>query len=148
MKFAEDKSMDMKKAVGAVVGAFVLLVAGRYLIHEVWLKPDYMMHADTMRSDAAILHRMWILQVSNFLVAFAAVMIYLRGVENKSWVGQGIRFGILLALVGVIPQSLIEYSVYPVPYMMAVKWMIGESGLAVLMSLLIAMICQPKTQSA
>jgi hypothetical protein len=140
--------MDMKKTVGAVVGAFVLLAVGRYLIHEVWLKPDYMMHADTMRTEAAIFHRLWILQLSNFLVAFAAVMIYVRGVEAKSWVGQGIRFGILLALVGVIPQSLIEYSVYPLPYMIAVKWIIGEGGLAVLMSLLIAMICQPKQQTA
>jgi hypothetical protein len=140
--------MEMKKTVGAVVGAFVLLAVGRYLIHQVWLKPDYMMHADVMRTEAAIFHRLWILQLSNFLVAFAAVMIYARGVEAKSWVGQGIRFGILLALVGVIPQSLIEYAVYPVPYMMAVKWIIGEGVLAVLMSLLIAMICQPKASAA
>jgi len=76
------------------------------------------------------------------------VMIYVRGVEAKSWVGQGIRFGILLALVGVIPQSLIEYAVYPLPHMLAEKWIIGEGGLAVLMSLLIAMICQPKQQTA
>jgi hypothetical protein len=140
--------MDMKKTIGAVVGAFVVVAAGRYLIHEVWLKPDYMVHADVMRTDAEIFRRLWILQVSNFLVALAAVMIYVRGVESKSWIGQGIRFGIMIALLGVIPQSLIEYSVYPVPYMMAVKWMIGEGGLAVLMSLLIAMICQPKQQTA
>ena len=140
--------MDMKKTIGAVVGAFVLLVGGRYLIHEVWLKPDYMAQAEIMRADADILHRMWILQLANFMFALGAVLIYIRGVEAKSWVGQGIRYGILLAMASVVPQSLIEYSVYPLPHMLGLKWVIGEGGLAVLMALLIAAICQPKQQSA
>jgi hypothetical protein len=140
--------MDMKKTVGAVVGAFVLLVAARYLIHEVWLKPDYMTLTDIMRNEAAIMHRMWILQLGNFSFALAAVLIYMRGVEAKSWVGQGIRFGILLAMASVLPQSMIEYSVYQVPHMLGVKWAIGEGAVTVLMALLIAAICQPKDSAA
>ena len=136
--------MDMKKIIGAVIGAFVLLVAGRYLIHEVWLKPDYMGLGDIMRSEASIMHRMWILQLGNFLFALAAVLIYARGVEAKSWVGQGIRFGILLAMASVLPQSMIEYSVYFVPHTLGVKWAIGESSITILMALLIAAICKPK----
>jgi hypothetical protein len=82
------------------------------------------------------------------LYVIAAVLIYVRGVEMKSWVGQGIRFGILLALVSTVYNSLALYVVLPIPHMLALKWMIGEGLLAILFGLLIAVIIQPKTTSA
>jgi hypothetical protein len=78
----------------------------------------------------------------------AAVLIYVRGVEMKPWVGQGIRFGILLAFIGTVYNSLALYAVLPIPHMLALKWMIGEGLLAILLGLLIAVIVQPKTASA
>jgi hypothetical protein len=99
---------------------------------EVWRTPDAMMH------------RYWALYLSDFLIALGAALIYVRGVEAKPWMGQGIRFGILLALVAPFPQSLVEYAIYPIPHMLAVKWMIGEGLLMIIFGLVVAAICQKK----
>jgi hypothetical protein len=76
------------------------------------------------------------------------VLIYARGVEAKPWVGQGIRFGILLVLVTVIPNSLVEYVVYPLRHELVLKWVIGGGLLTLIVALAIAAICQPKNQPA
>src|SRR5579871_4682049 len=129
--------MSTKKIVLAVIASFVLLGAGRYLIHSIWLMGSYMEHPNLWRTQEAMLHHLWALYLANFLFALAAVLIYVRGIEAKPWLGQGIRFGILLALVSTVPQSLVEYFTYPIAHILAVQWIIGEGGLAVLMGIVI-----------
>jgi hypothetical protein len=77
-----------------------------------------------------------------------AVLIYQRGVERKSPVGQGIRYGILLALVSIVPGSLINYVTIPVPHTLAFHWVIGEGIQCLLLGILTALICQPKDSAA
>ena len=43
----------------------------------------------------------------------ALVWIYCRGKEPRPFVGQGLRFGLGIALVGVIPLHLIHYAIQP-----------------------------------
>jgi hypothetical protein len=74
----------------------------------------------------------------------AAVLIYVRGVEPKPWLGQGLRFGVLVALLTAVPQSLVEYFTYPVPPTLAVQWIIGEGLLAVLLGIVVAAVCRVK----
>jgi hypothetical protein len=141
-------SMALKKTIGAIVVSFILLSAGGYLIHNVWLMQDYQQHSDLWRAQNAMLHRLPHIYIANLIFSIAAVLIYGRGVEVKPWVGQGIRFGILLALVTVIPNSLVQYVVYPLPYQLVLKWMIGGGLLSIIVALAIAAICQPKRQSS
>lgn len=77
-----------------------------------------------------------------------AVLIYLRGVEAKPWIGQGIRFGIFMALVSVVYGSLSGWVIMPIPHMLAVKWIVYEGLLCVVFGLVVAVICQPKPEAA
>ena len=138
----------MAKTIGAIVASFVLLSLGGFLIHNVWLMQDYRAHSELWRTQDAMLHRVLHIYIANLIFSIAAVLIYVRGVEAKPWVGQGIRFGILLALVSVIPNSLVEYVVYPLPHELVLKWIIGGGLLTIVVGLVIAAICQPKQQSA
>ena len=95
-----------------------------------------------------MLHRVLHIYVANLIFSIGAVLIYVRGVEAKPWIGQGVRFGILLALVSVIPNSLVQYFVYPLPHELVLRWMIGGGLLSIVVGLVIAAICQPKQQSA
>jgi hypothetical protein len=61
---------------------------------------------------------------------------------SKPWIGQGIRFGILLALVVVLYRSLSAWVIMPVPPMLLVKWIVGESLLSVVFGLTVAGICK------
>jgi hypothetical protein len=136
--------MDMKKTLGAIVAGFVVQYGGDYLLHGVMLKSSYADTADMWRSDADMLHRMWILILAQLIFATAAVLIYQRGVEKKAWVGQGIRFGILLAMIAVLPNNMIWYVVLPMPHTLALHSALGDGILALLVGIVIAGICQPK----
>jgi hypothetical protein len=140
--------MDMKKTLIAVVAGFVLQMGGSYLLHSVILMNSYTATADLWRTEDAMGHRMWVMIVAQFLFTLGAVLIYQRGVERKSPVGQGIRYGILLALVSIVPASLIEYVTVPIPHTIAFHWVLGEGVQCVLLGLLIAFTCQPKDSAA
>ena len=133
-----------KRNLLAIVAGFVLLVGGRYLIHSVWLAGVYAENATLWRSQSAMLHRLWVIHLANLILAAGAVLIYVRGIEPKPWLGQGIRFGILLALVTAVPQAMVEFFTYPIAPELAVQWIIGEGLLAVLLGVVAAAICRPR----
>ncbi|MBZ5521690.1 MAG: hypothetical protein LAP21_05465 [Acidobacteriia bacterium] len=136
--------MTTKKKVVAIVAGFVLMATGRYLIHSLWLAGAYAANAALWRTQSAMLHRLWVIHLANLIFAAAAVLIYVRGIEPKPWIGQGIRFGLLLALASAVPQSMVEYFTYPIPPILAVQWIAGEGVLAVLLGVVVAAICRPQ----
>jgi hypothetical protein len=140
--------MDMKKTVIAVVAGYVLQMGGSYLLHSVILMKSYTDTSALWRPEDAMNHRMWEMLVAQFIFVLGAVLIYQRGAEKKGAVGQGIRFGILLAMVSTIPASLIEYVTVPVPHTIAFHWIIGEGVQCILLGILTALICQPKDSAA
>ncbi len=139
--------MDMKKTIGAIVAAFVVYTGTGYLIHEVLLKGAYMASAGVWRSEEAMNHKMWIMFLAQFIFAVGAVLVYQRGVEKKSWIGQGIRFGILLSLVASVPGFMINYVVLPVHHRLALHWILTGIAQMILVALVIAGICQPKANA-
>ena len=52
---------------------------------------------------------------AHVMMAGAFTWIYARGVENKPWLGQGLRFGLAVAFLAVIPLYLIYYSCSRLP---------------------------------
>jgi hypothetical protein len=138
----------MKQKIIAVIAGFILQVAGLYLIHSVWLKQDYLNTASMWRSQPDQVARVWAMLLAVFIYVVGAVWIYSHGVKSKPWVGQGIRFGILLALVVVVYGSLSGWVILPLGHMLVVKWIIGESLLSIVFGLVVAAICQPKSATA
>jgi hypothetical protein len=136
--------MTATRKILAILAGFLVLGLGRYLIHGVWLAGAYAENASLWRTQSAMAHLRWVIQLANLILASAAVLIYVRGVEPKPWLGQGLRFGVLVALFTAVPQSLVEYFTYPVPPTLAVQWIIGEGLLAVLLGIVVAAVCRVK----
>ena len=134
----------MKKTIIAIVAGFLVQLVGLVVIHSVWLKQDYLDTAYAWRPAADQIARLWAMLLSIVFYVVGAVLIYIRGIEARHWVGQGIRFGILMALVSVIYGSLSGWVILPVPHMLVVKWMAGEGLLSVVFGLVVAGICQPR----
>lgn len=132
----------MKRLIAAIVAAYVILMGTNYLIHDILLMPDYDAIPLSHRDNAGIAHRMWAMAIGQLLLAAIFTYIYTRGVERKSWVVQGIRYGILMTFLMVIPYSLSEYMVYLVPHILAIKWMIFGGIQVILMGLAVAAICK------
>jgi hypothetical protein len=130
----------MKKLVLAAVVTYIVLMASNYLINSVWLMPDYNAISASHRSIEGIMHRFWALALGQLFYAIFFVYIYARGAEHKSWLAQGVRYGIVMTLFTVIPVSLTQYDVYIVPYMLVIKWMAAGAVQMLLLGIIVAAI--------
>jgi hypothetical protein len=140
--------MDSKRMMLAMAMVFVVLVLAGFLIHAVWLGPTYQSMRDSgfsLRAPDAVQHRLWLIWFGDLLYAIFFVWVYNRGREEKPWVGQGIRYGVLMTLFTIVPSELTEYAVYNLPHMLVVKWMAAGGVVLVILGLLVAAIGQKKT---
>lgn len=133
------------KIVAVIVGLFVQLI-GLYVIHSIWLAQDYIATASLWLPMETRYARGWATLLGTLTYAIGVVWIYTRGVESKPWVGQGLRFGFFLALITVVYDSSAAWNMMPVPGSLIVNWIIGEGLLCIILSLVIAAICQPKAR--
>lgn len=121
-----------KKFLVAWIVIFVLWQAGGFLVHGVLLGPDYTAMG-TMRPEAEQMSMMHLMLLAHAILAGAFVWVYARGVENKPWLGQGLRFGFAVACIAVIPTYLIYYVVLPTPGAVAVKQIVFDTILTTLL---------------
>jgi len=132
----------MKKLVLAIIVAYIVLMGTNYLVHSVWLMPDYDAIAASHRNAEGIMHRFWAMALGQFFFVEMFAYIYTRGREAKPWLEQGIRYGIVMTFMTVVPYSLSEYTVYIVPYRLVIKWMIAGGIQLLILGLIVAGICK------
>lgn len=127
-----------KKFFIAWLVVFIAWMAGDFLIHEILLKPDYTQLARLYRPEAdSQAHFPWIL-LAHVLSAGAFAWIYARGREAKPWLAQGVRYGVAVALLGVIPGFLIYYAVQPLPGALVLKQVIFSGILGIVLGVIVA----------
>jgi hypothetical protein len=139
--------MNSKRMILAVAIVFVALVVAGFLIHAIWLAPAYQALRDggfSFRAPEALQHRLWLIWFGDLLYAILFVSVYNRGREEKPWVGQGLRYGVMMTLFTIVPSSLTEYASYSLPYMLVIKWMVAGGVVLVILGLLVAVVCQKK----
>jgi len=135
--------MNTKKLIGAMVAAFVILFMAGFLVHSVWLGTTYRQMRDagfSFRPDDAMRQRLWGVWVSDALYSILFVWVYAKGREEKPWIGQGIRYGILMTLFTVVPSAFNDYIVYNLPHALVLHWMIAGLITLILMGLAVAAI--------
>ena len=66
--------------------------------------------------------------------------IYSRGAEDKPWLAQGLRFGLAVALLTIVPTYLIYYVVQPMPGMTVVRQIIFDGVLLLVLGVLVAFV--------
>jgi hypothetical protein len=135
--------MGTKKLIGAIVAAFVILFMAGFLVHSVLLGTTYRHMRDagfSFRTEDAMRHKLWGVWVSDALYSILFVWVYARGKEEKPWIGQGIRYGILMTLFTVVPSTLNDYVVYNLPHTLVLHWIIAGLTTLILMGLAAAAI--------
>lgn len=106
-----------KRFIVSVVVIFVLSMLLGFGIHGAILGPDYMQLANigVYRAPGAAEPLMGYMLAANLIFAIGFTWIYRMGRENRPWPGQGVRFGLAVALLATIPMYLIYYVVTPIP---------------------------------
>jgi len=109
------------------VVVFVLWMVGSYIVHDTLLHSDYAAISNLFRSEADAQQHFPFMIFAHVVLAGAFTWIYIRGHEAKPWLPQGLRFGLAVALLTVIPTYTIYYVVQPMPGMTVVKQIVFDS---------------------
>jgi hypothetical protein len=128
-----------RKCIISAVTMFVMAWALSFVVHGLLLGADYAATAG-MRPPAeaqGLMHWM-ILAQALFGIAFA--WVYFQGKEDRPWLAQGVRFGIAIACLTVIPTYLIYHVVTPVSLDLAIKQIVYDTIRVVLMGVTVAWI--------
>ncbi len=130
------------------VVVFVVWMAGSFVVHGTLLHADYLGLSNLFRTEADAQAYFPLMILAHVILAGAFVWIYARGVESKPWPAQGIRFGIAIALLTVVPTYTIYYVVQPMPGALVVKQMTYDGILMVILGLVAAFLYRQKPASA
>ena len=127
-----------KRALISVVVIFVLSMAFGYLVHELLLGPEYAALAGLFRPKPEQMSHFPFMLLAHVFIAVGFVWIYLKGKEDKPFLGQGIRFGIAVAVLTTIPTYLIYYAVQAMPGLLVLKQIVFDAVAVVLMGIVVA----------
>jgi len=131
-----------------VMAWIVLLVAWMiegFVVHGLLLSSDYLKLPQLFRAqDDAQGYFGWML-LAHVLVAGAFVWIYERGISTeRPWLGQGLRFGVAVALLTVVPTYLIYYAVQPMPGALVAKQILFDAIGVVVLGVIAGWMYRPR----
>ncbi|MFZ2651764.1 MAG: hypothetical protein WA210_16835 [Burkholderiaceae bacterium] len=119
---------------------FLAWMFGSFVVHGVLLQADYAQLPQLFRSEAESQQYFPLLLLAHVLMAGALVRIYAQGREAKPWFGQGLRFGVTVALLTAVPGYTIYYVVQPMPGLHTIKQIVFDGSLVVLLGVLVAFL--------
>jgi hypothetical protein len=118
---------------------FVLWMIAGVVVHGILLQADYLA-TNLMRPEAEQQEYMVWMIAAHAIMAGAFVWIYSRGRETKAWLGQGLRFGLAVALLAVVPIYIVYYCVQPLPGMLVVKQVVFDTIVVLLLGAVVAFL--------
>jgi hypothetical protein len=137
----------MNKRFGiAWVSIFVVWMIGSFIVHGVLLHDDYAKLPNLFRPEADAQQYFPLMILAHVIMAGAFAWIYARGNEAKPWLGQGIRFGLVIALLTVVPTYTIYYVVQPMPGISVIKQMVFDGALLLVLGAVAAFLYRNKAR--
>jgi hypothetical protein len=137
-----------KRYLIAWVVVFVVWMAGSFVVHGTLLYADYAKLPNLFRPEAESQQYFPLMLLAHVILAGAFVWIYARGAEAKPWLAQGLRYGLAVALLTVVPTYTIYYVVQPMPGMHVVKQIVFDGILLLVLGMVVAFMYRGQEQRA
>ncbi len=132
----------------SVVVMLALSLGLSFIIHDALLGPDYAQQPSLYRPQPEMQAHFPVMLLAHALYAFGFTWIYLKGREAaKPFLGQGVRYGLAIAVLATIPTYLIYYVVLPLPAALVVKQIVFETIAVVIMGVVLAAITQDRQRA-
>jgi len=131
----------------AFAACWVAGQAFNFVAHGVLMEPSYQALASLWRPKEVMDSMMWIMFLSSAVLVFLFCFIFTKGYEGKG-IMEGVRYGVLIALLAAVPQAVDAYVIYPIPFTLTIKW--AAIGLAhyTLLGAVLAAIYKPDAPKA
>src|SRR5437867_10831660 len=131
----------------SVVVMSILAFANGFIVHGVLLHDDYSGLPNLLRPEVEAQGYFGWMLLADLLMGFGLTWIYVKGREpGKPAAGQGLRFGLAIAVLMTIPMYLIYYAVQPWPDAVVVKQIVYDVISVLVMGVVVALINQgPKS---
>jgi hypothetical protein len=129
--------MDKKFLIAWIV-LFLAWFIGSFVVHGVLLRSDYMQLTNLFRAEGDQQRHFPLMVLAHVILSGAFVWIYARGVEAKPWLTQGVRFGVAVALLTIVPTYMIYFVVQPMPGFVVIKQIVFDGVLMVMLGMIVA----------
>lgn len=129
-----------KKFFIAWIVIFVAWMAGSFVVHATLLHDDYARLTNLFRTEAEGQGYFPLMVLAHVIMSGAFAWIYSRGVEAAPWLPQGLRFGVAIALLTIVPTYLIYYVVQPMPGALVVKQIVFDGILMLILGMIVAFL--------
>ncbi len=135
--------MNIKRLILAIVVAFVVLWGTDFLIHGVWMTPDYRATQQLWRTDAEMMSRTGWMLGAQLLFVITFVILWAKGFAGSTTkISCALGYGLLMGLFSGV-WAIIMYVVVPMPGSIAAKWFFAGILQAILLGLVTFWIYRP-----
>ncbi len=135
--------MNIRRLILAVVVAFIFIFATDFLIHGLWLKPDYEATKELWRPEAEMTARFPWMLVAQLIAAITFVWIWALGLAARGTSALACAYGFLIGLA-VQETTIVTYVVSPFPPELALKWFCSGIAQAIVLGLITFLVYKPK----
>ena len=110
----------MTFAISVAALTVLSLIIG-FGVHELLLGAEYRQLTNLFRSPEDAQKYFGYMLLAHVFIGTGMTWIYRQGREAKPWLAQGVRFGIAVSVLMVIPMYLIYFAVQPMPMGLVAK---------------------------
>ena len=132
-----------KRFLIAWFAVFVAWILGSFVVHGALLHNEYAQLPQLFRPETEAQAYFPLMILAHVILAGALVWIYSRGVESTPWLPQGLRFGVAVALLTIVPTYTIYYVVQPMPGQLVIKQILLDGTLILILAVVTAWIYRP-----
>lgn len=138
--------MNIPRLVLAIIVGFVVIFGTDFLIHGVWMAPDYQATQQLWRPETEMnAYRGWMF-FAQLLLVFAFVMLWTRWADTAR-ITCAIGYGFLMGVFSGT-WAIIMYVVLPMPSAIACKWFFAGIVQCILLGLVTYFVYKPKPAAA
>lgn len=134
--------MNIKRLIPAIIVAFVVLWGTDFLIHGIWMKPDYLATKSLWRPEMEMGSYMGWMLGAQFLFAITFVLLWTRWADTAR-LGCAFGYGLLMGVFSGV-WAIIMYVVIPMPGSIACKWFFAGIAQAILLGIVTFYVYKPK----
>jgi hypothetical protein len=138
--------MNATRLLVAILVAFVVVFATDFVIHSIWLMPDYNATKSLWRPESEMTSHFPFMLAAQLLFAAMLCLIWALGFAGRS-LGTAIVFGLFMGLFQQV-WPIATYVVMPLPGTIAVKWIISGVLQVILVTIVAALVYRPRASAA